>query len=199
MSLFLFIKQSLTFLFFAFYTDCTVLYRKVTNLEWYTQQGLVRLLKVLTVLYRKVTNLEWYTQQFHKILEVELTVLYRKVTNLEWYTQPAIAVYYFFWYCFISQSYKSWMIYTTYYSNLDCEYSLFYIAKLQILNDIHNPSLCIIIHQFVKCKHPVYWYIYILYLNISCKSTCQSPYISGLYVLPNSFCQLLLLNVKINI
>ena len=42
------------------------------------------------------------------------------------------------WSCFMVQSYKFWMIYTTLMQQRTAAVTLFYGAKLQILNDIHN-------------------------------------------------------------
>ncbi len=74
-----------------------------------------------------------------------ITVLYCKVTNLEWYTQQRCSYIKYGCYCFILQSYKSWMIYTTGFKNSHIPFRLFYIAKLQILNDIHNDKLCVLL------------------------------------------------------
>ncbi len=147
-----------------YFLRLAVLWCKVTNFEWYTQpcrctgiscawlfygaklqilndihnQPVGCLQLHAAVLWCKVTNFEWYTQPAKSTPYSANAVLWCKVTNFEWYTQRLCGSYVNFSCCFMVQSYKFWMIYTTNLSDVCSCMQLFYGAKLQILNDIHN-------------------------------------------------------------
>ena len=142
-----------------------VLWCKVTNFEWYTQPAYSWRPVPFAVLWCKVTNFEWYTQLYVRAVRLPLCCFmvqsykfWMIYTTWLWRRHNCKSCFmvqsYKFWMiyttdfgrcngcrcCFMVQSYKFWMIYTTCFLYLLISLLLFYGAKLQILNDIHNWS-----------------------------------------------------------
>ena len=103
----------------------------------------------------KLQNLSDIHNVQARATEVVEVVLDYKVTKFEWYTQPAIQDATTLACCFGLQSYKIWVIYTTWLRLVTYSSLLFWITKLQNLSDIHNIPLKIVLRYPVVLDYKV--------------------------------------------